>query len=490
MRAAVALLLALALVALLLTWAEPLGPSAEIAQAPTVVGDGTVVTAVARDRGTGLAWVEVRLVPEGAETGFTIAHQDFPKATWLGSSVHDATVGARLADTPGIPEGPARLEVWARDHSWIGALRRGPRATHAVTVDRTPPTASVLSSQHHARQGGSESAVFRVGPDTTEAGVLVGDLYFPAAAGFFADPALRVALFAIPWDRPEAAPQVVAADAAGNQRRVPIDVKVKPRTWAQKSLPITDDFLQRKVPDLLAANGLDTSGTLVEGYLRVNRDLRLTTEARVRQLCAVSTPAILWEGAFSRLPDGAPLSGFADQRSYLHDGTVIDRQTHLGFDLASLKRAIVPASNSGRVVFAGPLGIYGTTIVLDHGLGLFSLYGHLSETAVTAGATVRKGDVLGRTGETGLAGGDHLHFSTMIHGIHVDPVEWWDGHWIQDHVLGRLAAYPRAAVAGPAAPQGQSTPPPGARTSAATPPPPPSGTPPAAAAPMAAGGPS
>jgi len=54
---------------------------------------------------------------------------------------------------------------------------------------------------------------------------------------------------------------------------------------------------------------------------------------------------------------------------------------------------------------------------------------------------VERGQTIGRTGDTGLAGGDHLHFSTMVGGIHVNPVEWWDGHWIHDHALARLAPY-------------------------------------------------
>src|SRR5262249_21136466 len=117
--------------------------------------------------------------------------------------------------------------------------------------------------------------------------------------------------------------------------------------------------------------------------------------------------------------------------------------THLGFDLASLRGSTVPAGNTGRVVFAGPLGIYGNTVILDHGLGLFSLYGHLSGITVAPDARVAPGGPIRNTGDTGLAGGDHLHFSIMIHGVHVDPVEWWDAHWIHDHVEARLAAFPR-----------------------------------------------
>ena len=150
------------------------------------------------------------------------------------------------------------------------------------------------------------------------------------------------------------------------------------------------------------------------------------------------------------MPGAAPLASFADLRSYVYRGNVVDHQMHQGFDLAALRTNPIPAGNRGRVVYAGPLGIYGNAVLLDHGLGLFSLYGHMSEIAVTRGATVERGEILGKTGETGLAGGDHLHFSMLLHGVYVDPVEWWDEHWIHDHVLARLAAFPAASAATPA----------------------------------------
>lgn len=458
MRIGLLALAVAAAAALLLTVAEPLPPVVRLPAAPALVGRDSPIEIVARDRGTGLAAIEVRLVPAGADPGVVLARREFPRSSWRGSGVHEATIEARLGPEVTVPEGAARLEVRVRDHSWLAPLTGGTALEHPVAIDVTPPDVTLLTDPLVARQGGSQCLVFRVAADAADATVTVGELVFPAVAGFFADPALRVALFALPWERPDASVHVVVRDAAGNVRRIGVPVQVKPRTWAQKTLVISDEFLQRKVPELLAENRLATSGTLVDGYLRINRDLRRDTEARVREATRTSTPAMLWEGAFLRLPNSAPLSGFADRRSYVHQGAVIDEQTHLGFDLASLKRAVVPAANTGRVVFGGNLGIYGQTVILDHGLGLFSLYGHLSEIQVVPGTTVRKGDPLGKTGETGLAGGDHLHFSTIIHGIHVDPIEWWDAHWIRDQVLARVAPYPRAAVTSPNAPEGESRP--------------------------------
>ena len=437
-------LLLLALMTYLATRLDPFTPEVRLETPVDFVGRATPIKILAHDRGSGLAHVEVRLVPDGGQP-VVVASEDYPRRSWLGSGVHDVTLTPTLdAATAHVPEGQAQLQVWATDHSWLARFRNAPRLVRAVTVDVSPPRLEVMPGEHVARLGGSECAVYRVSPDTVRSGVQVGDQFFPGAAGYFADAELRAAVFALPQNLPQARPAVVAADAAGNTSTVALGVRVTPRRFAEKTMPVTDDFLARKVPELLAANHLDQSGDLVEGYLRINRELRAATEVRVRELCRESAPEPLWQDAFLRLPNSAPLSGFADRRTYVHDGKTIDEQTHLGFDLASLRGSPVPAANAGRVVFGGPLGIYGNAVILDHGLGVFTLYGHLSEVGVTAGARVGRGDTIGKTGDTGLAGGDHLHFSTMIHGVHVDPVEWWDAHWMHDHVEARLAEYPRA----------------------------------------------
>jgi murein DD-endopeptidase MepM/ murein hydrolase activator NlpD len=118
----------------------------------------------------------------------------------------------------------------------------------------------------------------------------------------------------------------------------------------------------------------------------------------------------------------------------------VDQQYHLGYDLAVTKRYPIEAANNGRVVWAEPLGIYGNTVILDHGLGVYTLYAHLSSMDVKAGDTIQKRAILGRSGSTGLAGGDHLHYEVMIRGVPVLPLEWWDRKWIQDNVERKLDA--------------------------------------------------
>jgi murein DD-endopeptidase MepM/ murein hydrolase activator NlpD len=295
-------------------------------------------------------------------------------------------------------------------------------------------------------------AVFRQSSDTALSGVRVGDYFFVSTTGYFADPAVAVAMFAAPQNLTgEIRFHVVAADAAGNERSVQLPAIIKRRTFEERTLDIDDGFLERKLPEILEANRLQLPGSPVEQYLYVNRELRKQNEAQIREMTTASAPAPLWAGAFQRQPNAAALSSFADRRTYKHKDEVIDHQTHLGFDLASLKLSPVVAAQDGIVIFADNLGIYGNTVILDHGLGIFSLYGHLSTMTVQKNDRVTAGQTIGQTGETGLAGGDHLHFSVMLYGVHIDPIEWWDPHWIQDHITSRLALLPRAAVTQPQA---------------------------------------
>jgi murein DD-endopeptidase MepM/ murein hydrolase activator NlpD len=137
------------------------------------------------------------------------------------------------------------------------------------------------------------------------------------------------------------------------------------------------------------------------------------------------------------------MASFAEQRTYHYQGREIDRQDHLGYDLAVTKQAPIPAANDGVIACAKFFGIYGNAVVIDHGYGLLTIYGHLSSIAVTEGQKVARGDIIGKTGETGLAGGDHLHFCTLLQGLPVNPSEWWDPHWIKDRIAKKLGpAFP------------------------------------------------
>ena len=454
MRGALVLLGALVVLAGVVWWykLEPGPPQVEFAQLGDPMGRTASGDILVRATGRpGLRHVEVRLVVNGQP--ISLFSEDLPSSPRV--SERRVALNTDLAAT-GAVEGPATLEVVADTYAWhlLGGARQAV-ASRSITIDTTPPRVDLLTTQNNMRLGGASLILFRVSPDATDVSVRVDQYTFPAVRGFFADPALAMALFAVPQDLSVAArPVLRAADAAGNATEVSVPVSIKTRQFPERQLPIDDAFLQRKVPEILSKVGKPVPPDLVQGYLVVNRDVRRESEEKLDAITAHSADVPLWTGPFRRQTNAAPMSAFADRRSYVYKGETIDRQTHLGFDLASLKRAPVEATQAGVVQFAGYLGIYGDTVVIDHGLGVASLYGHLSSIGVKEGQTVQAGEIIGQTGESGLAGGDHLHFSILLRGVQVDPVEWWDPKWMREHLTAQLDSQPAAkpVAAAPAPP--------------------------------------
>lgn len=443
-------------------WAGVETPTAQLQGTVDVLGKETPIALTVLAGRTGLARVEVLLRDAGGRA-VSLAAEDVPRSGLLGSGVRSLSLDVEARpEAAGFAEGPATLEVWARDYGPL-SVWRGPVQALAqpVEIDLTPPRLAVLGTQHYVNRGGSDSVLYEVDESADSSGVSVGDYFFPGVSLSDAPPGTHLAVYAIPHDvAPEILPQVMARDRAGNTRTVRFPVQRRERSFPNEEIVLTDDFLQRKVPDLLRENQFPVPADLVEGYLIVNRDLRRRSEERLRELTANSALEPLFEQGFLQQPGTQVRSAFAESRTYRYRGAVIDQQTHLGYDLASTKQAPVAAANDGVVVFVGSLGIYGEAILIDHGLGLFSLYAHLSSSAVSAGDRVARGQTIGRTGETGLAGGDHLHFSILLRGVHVDPIEWWDARWIRHHLHDPIAEVRRAAVQKPAATGASADPPP------------------------------
>ena len=290
--------------------------------------------------------------------------------------------------------------------------------------------------------------------------MLIGGQFFRGYANPKGGQGEYVVLFPVPQEGPAVIQvELVARPAAGQEVKQAVSLKVKPRKWRHDKLNLPDAFLRKVAATLPGSNPSDLLGN----YLEANRETRRKNHEKFRQVCSQSSPVPLWSGAFQRFL-GKPMARFGDRRTYLYQNKVVDQQTHLGEDLASLVNSPVAAANNGVVVLAEPVGIYGQTVVIDHGLGVFSGYSHLSQIDVKVGDKVAKGAVLGKTGTTGLAGGDHLHFDMIIQGEFVDPLEWWDAHWLKDQVeavwvkAGSPAPETGQAAAAPKAGQGKKKP--------------------------------
>jgi hypothetical protein len=133
------------------------------------------------------------------------------------------------------------------------------------------------------------------------------------------------------------------------------------------------------------------------------------------------TPERLWSGPFIFPVAGAISSPYGIGRSY-NGGPVTS--FHHGADFSVDEGTPVAAANDGRVAFVGALPIRGTSVIIDHGAGVFSAYHHLSGAAVAEGQRVSKGDLIGYSGASGLATGPHLHWEIIVRGVEVDPVLW------------------------------------------------------------------
>jgi murein DD-endopeptidase MepM/ murein hydrolase activator NlpD len=333
----------------------------------------------------------------------------------------------------GLKEGAATLEVWAADDFWR-PMRPHDRAlvSQPVTIDLTPPRLEILAATRYVSPGGAVMVAFKAG-DASRVDVTVGKRVFPSFAYGPPDRGARVALIALPYDYDTGTPLgVTARDEAGNTAARGVPVELKPRAFPRDTIKLSEAFLQAKVPELLPQR--PPTQPLLDGFLIINRDQRKQAEEEKVKIGAKTADKPLWSGPFVQPRNTKVFSNFAETRTYVYEGRTVDTQVHVGFDLASTKQTPVPAANSGQVAFAGPLTIYGNAVIVDHGLGLQTLYAHLSTIDVKVGDAVDKGHVLGRSGTSGLAVGDHLHFEVLVSGVSVTPVEWWDGKWIRDRV--------------------------------------------------------
>ena len=392
------------------------------------------------DTKSGVKRVQLSCLQDQKET--VLFERDFSSAGFLKGGT-DHTVDVDVLFEPaklGIKDGKAILRLVTGDFSWR-KWGNGNKIDiqKQIIIDSVAPEADVLSRSHNVAQGGSALAVYRLSEPCLESGVQVGENFFPGHAGYFSDPDIFLAFFALDHTQGRDTRIFIrAVDVAGNSTRTDFPHYIKGRTFKKDTLKISDRFLSMKMPEFELTDSGATGLDPIEKFLKINRDLREANFKKILSISQKTENKLFWKGTFSRLPGSARRAGFADHREYLYKGQVIDHQIHMGIDLASVKRADVPASNSGRVVFCSTLGIYGRTVILDHGFGLFSLYAHLSRIDVEKGQMVAKGNIIGKTGRTGMAAGDHLHFGVMVHNTFVNPVEWWHGTWIKNNVMTKI----------------------------------------------------
>ncbi len=196
--------------------------------------------------------------------------------------------------------------------------------------------------------------------------------------------------------------KITARTASGETRNLVFDVRVNATNFPVQNITLTPQMAALLDPAIERAEN-----------------------ARVAATVAPVTPQPFWNGAF-RLPlnvKDPPISAeFGQRRSY--NGGPVGACGHEGEDFAVDGGTPVYAPAAGTIALAEPLKVRGNVIFINHGLGVYSGFYHLSKIEVQAGQTVKPGDLLGEVGTTGFSTGDHLHWSMWVNGVYVDPIAW------------------------------------------------------------------
>ena len=440
LMAILAILLVVPVIVVLANRLEGQEPQLSLVAPIKHVGIQRQVTATLADTKSGLKRFWVAVMQNGKE--ITLIDKNYPATGWLRKgALRSQSVKFSIEPRKnGLTDGDALLRMMVVDYAWR-SWGKGNR-TYVETdihIDTQEPAIRVISQAHNISPGGSNAVVYELSETCQNSGVQIADVFFRGYPMGTANDDRHVAFFALTHTQGKGTQMSLkATDMAGNVTTNSFPHYIKSKKFRRDTIRISDDFIARKRPEFKNDPKVEQLTMPLELFLYINRDLRRQNKTVIDQIMQQSEAHKLWEGSFMRLPRSATRAGFGDERTYRYGGKRVDQQTHLGIDLASVSNSPVPAANAGKVVYAKRLGIYGRTVIIDHGWGLFSMYAHLNSMDVNKGQQVQKGDIIGNTGTTGLAGGDHLHFSVLVQGVFVNPLEWWDPTWIQNNITSKL----------------------------------------------------
>jgi len=333
-----------------------------------------------------------------------------------------------------------KLTLTAIDGSLWNFLQGNKTVKHVqVTIDYKRPNVNVLSNSYSITQGGSALVVFHASDDNLDALYIEADGHKYKAQPYKKE-GYYAALIAWPFTEKNFSAKIIASDMAKNIRKTDIPFYLKNHKYRVSWIKVSDKFIDGKITDLSTS---DPEYANIDGKLdklrAINETMRLKNEEKIHTLGKKISHDILdtWKvQKFYPLKNGARVASFGDERHYYYQqkGNEVSHSYHVGYDLASTKMASIRSSNAGTVVYANENGIYGNMPMIDHGLGLYSLYGHCSQLLVKEGDVVKAGQIIAKTGSTGLALGDHLHFGLLVQGVEVRPVEWFDAGWIRKNI--------------------------------------------------------
>jgi murein DD-endopeptidase MepM/ murein hydrolase activator NlpD len=352
-------------------------------------------------------------------------------------------------------DGSATLSITASDSSfWKNSITK----TKPLVIDTELPQISEVTTQHYGSAGGSLVVFYRAQNEFVESGAVIDNYYFK---GFKVDEvktnnstdASHVVIAPIleDFNPQEDFVKLYIKDAVGNQSLTTPHQVIKSISFPAVRMALSREFFEKTAEKLLpryertsgksiSRDDNPSSKQLVNHFRLINHELRKLNDAQIIEVAKKTSSQKLWHEVFEKPLAAKMTASFGERRKYFLNELEAGGSVHRGYDLADTQGALVKASNDGKVLYCGDLGIYGNTVIIDHGQSIQTLYGHLASLNCNEGKLVKKGEKIGITGATGLAGGEHLHFEIRAHGIPVDPKEWLDTNWIKTRFSDPISA--------------------------------------------------
>jgi murein DD-endopeptidase MepM/ murein hydrolase activator NlpD len=340
-----------------------------------------------------------------------------------------------------------------------------------LSVDYQKPTVDVVSTQHNVNHGGAQLAFYNAFDESPMlSGIKVEPHTFPGMSARGIDPEFRthenlyMAFYTVDihTDRSKAAVRVFAEDAVGNATSKQFFNRIRPATVRKVNRKLTQEFLRNQIAEIAHLNqtrmtsiakeiNLDiapktkkgSQARLLEQFNLVNSFLReVDNNDIIKRLQAAPRFESFLSGSFDRV-GGTITSRFGDHITYLFNEQPVAEQILTGHVYRMQPEADVFAVADGIVAFTDNLGMYGKIIGIDHGLGISTIYSSLGTIEISAGERVETGDLLGTIGQSGLYRDNQLYFEVRVHGIPVNPREWFDPTWYNAQITSKVVAMKR-----------------------------------------------
>ena len=311
---------------------------------------------------------------------------------------------------------------------------------YKIKIDKQSPIANVINNSYNIKRGGSALVIVEVkDKNLKDKYISFNNKYRFELIPFYKENHY-IAFIAWPVDVEDFQRfNLLAIDKANNITKTKIPLYIRKLRIKKDKINISNDFINTISLNVLEQSNYEIPSNNKDIFIEANKVLREENISFIRKTSLLNMSKEFITSfdirAFKRLRASRTFASFAQRRSYFYEKEKIDEAWHLGMDWASVKKARIYISNDAKIIYNDYLGIYGNTIIADHGLGLQTLYAHLSKSGVQVNQEVKRKNKIGNTGSSGAVFGDHLHFGVLIQGIEVNPIEWMDKNWIKTRVL-------------------------------------------------------